>query len=105
MAHLLEVPLEDGGSITVEVEEGPRGTLRSARPDEVVATAGRTLEATVERIGPASRAIVGKLKELAEPPDEIGVEFGMKLNAEAGVIIARTSGEANFKISLTWKRA
>jgi NTP-dependent ternary system trypsin peptidase co-occuring protein len=41
---------------------------------------------------------------MAEPPDEIAIEFGVKLSADVGAIIARTGGEANFKISLRWQK-
>jgi len=46
-----------------------------------------------------------QLRSLAEPPDEVAVEFGVKMNAETGAIIAKASTEANFKINLTWKKA
>ena len=38
-------------------------------------------------------------------PDSIALEFGIKLASEAGVpMLARASGEANFKISIEWKK-
>ncbi len=36
---------------------------------------------------------------------EVAVEFGVKMSAETGAIIAKASGEANFKINLMWKKA
>jgi hypothetical protein len=33
------------------------------------------------------------------------VEFGVKLNAETGAVIAKAATEANFKINLKWTRA
>ena len=32
------------------------------------------------------------------------MEFSIKLSADANVIIARSAGEANFKISMRWSR-
>jgi len=35
-------------------------------------------------------------------PDSVRVEFGIKLSASAGVIVASGGDEADFKISMTW---
>jgi hypothetical protein len=40
--------------------------------------------------------------DLATPPDTVKIEFGVKLTAEAGVVIAKAATEANFKLSLEW---
>jgi hypothetical protein len=87
--------------------DGPvdRGVVRSARPDEVVATAAESFEAGLERLRPLARVIVVKLQDIADRPAEIGVEFGLKMNLEAGLIVARAASEANFTVSLRWKRA
>ena len=49
--------------------------------------------------------IVAQLRNLAAAPDEVGVEFGLALSAEVGAFITAASTTANFKVSLTWKRA
>lgn len=106
MKRLIEFPLENGGSILVEVDE-PRadgGTMRSARPTEIVEKAKQTFETALEKIRPAASAIITKLRDLSEPADQIGVEFGIKLSAEAGVVLASAGVEANYTVTLTWKR-
>jgi hypothetical protein len=50
-------------------------------------------------------AAFDQLRQLANPPDEIDIEFGVKLHADLGAIIARTGGEANFQIALRWRRS
>ena len=106
MKHLIEFPLEDGGSIVVEVDEpAPEGgVVRAARPGEIAATAGQTFEAALERIKPAAGTIIAKLRGLSDAPDEVLVEFGLKLSAEAGVFVAAAGVEANYKVTLKWKR-
>jgi Trypsin-co-occurring domain 1 len=101
---LIEYPIEGGGSIVVEVNEAEEGVVRAARPGEIAARATQTFESALDIIKPAAAAIVGKLRTLSEV-DQVGVEFGIKLGAKAGVYIASTDTEANFKISLTWKRS
>ncbi len=106
MEHLVDLPLEDGGSIRFEVEEGSAGrpggpVTRSGRPGEMVTAATQTFEEALGGVAPASRAIVAKLRAAANP-SEIVVEFGLKVSADTGVIVARTGGEANFRVMLTW---
>ena len=48
------------------------------------------------------RGIMTQIREAAERPDEVEVEFGVKLSADSNVIIARAGGEANFRIALKW---
>jgi len=53
--------------------------------------------------------VVGKLRAIGDaagsPPDEVQVEFGIVLNAEAGAILASASAGANYKVTMTWKRS
>jgi len=81
------------------------GVVRSARPGEVVATVAQSLDAALERLRPMTRAIVVKLRDIAEGPEQISVEFGLKMSVETGLIVAHASSEANFKVTLNWKRA
>ncbi len=38
-------------------------------------------------------------------PDKFAIEFGVKLAGEAGVpMLTKASGEANFKVSIEWKK-
>lgn len=106
MTRLLDLDLEQGGSILVEVEEPPRAevTRGGGRGRVDVEKAASTLEEVLARLGPANRAIISQLRALADAPEEIEVEFGVKLNADANVVIARTGAEANFRILLKWGR-
>lgn len=105
MTRLLDLDLEEGGSILVEVAEPPREEVtRGGRGRVDVEKAASTLEEVLARLGPANRAIISQLRALADAPEEIEVEFGVKLNADANVVIARTGAEANFRILLKWGR-
>ncbi len=106
MKRLIEFSLEDGGSIMVEADESALGggRVRGARAGEITERAKETFETALEKIKPAAATIIAKLRNLGEAPDEIGLEFGIKLSAEAGAFVASTGAEANFKVTLTWKR-
>ena len=49
-------------------------------------------------------AIITRLRGMDQAPDEVQVEFGLDLHAEAGAFIAAASATANFKIVMTWRQ-
>jgi hypothetical protein len=102
---VVEVPLAEGGSILVEVDEvtaGPvvRGRGAAATPPPLA----ESLEHALSGLGPATRALVSQLRASTDSPHEIEVEFAVKLSADAKIIIAHAGGEANFRIVLKWAR-
>jgi hypothetical protein len=106
MSYLIEVPLDGAEPIVMEVddvEEG--GIVRSARPGQIIGTAATSFDAALERFQPMAQTLIARLRDLAERPDGIGVEFGLKMSMDAGLVVAHSSGEANFKVTLQWNRA
>ena len=104
MKRLVEFELEEGGTIFVEVDMPEEPGMVPAARGEVVQRAQQTFEAALEKIRPAAQAIIRKLRGLHDPPDEIEVEFGLKMSAEAGAMVAAAGVEANYKVTLTWRR-
>lgn len=104
---MVEVPLADGGSVLVEVEEEQVGgpVVRGRSGAGGLPALDEPLEQVLAGLGPATRAVLGQLRGLADSPHEIEVEFAVKLSADAKIIIARAGGEANFRIALKWTRA
>jgi hypothetical protein len=105
--RLIEFPLEEGGSVVVEVAESelPEGPVRAARTGEVAAKATQSFEAALARVRPAAEGIIANLRSISVPPAEIEVEFSIKLSAAAGAFIASAVGEAHYRIHLKWQRA
>jgi hypothetical protein len=107
MSHVVDLPLAEGGSIKIEVGEAPLPrpaagpVVRSARPVELASAATETFEHALAGVAPAATALVSKLRSSAEP-SEITLEFSLKVSADAGVVVARTGGEANFRVLLKW---
>ncbi len=103
MSEIVRFASEAGQSILVEVDDDRGGrVMRGARPADAVVDAGTSLERVLSGLGPAIKGIVSQLHAAAERPAEIEIEFGIKLSVDANVIIARTGGEANFRIALKW---
>jgi hypothetical protein len=108
LRRLVEFRLGGEGSETVlvEVDEpAEEGEENAAfRSWKKPAEATRTLDEALERVKPAADALLSKLRGLAEPPDEMTVAFGVKLTATAGAVLASAGMEANYTVTMTWKR-
>jgi hypothetical protein len=110
VGQVVKMDLANGGSVLVEVADAvsapdpDRPVTRGGRTEDLVTSAGATLESALDQLGPVVKGVVAKLREAADWPDEVTVEFAIKLSADANVIIARSSGEANFRISMHWAR-
>lgn len=106
MTELVRVPLKSGEYIIAEVEEFDisRDDVVLAAPEQgkVIAEMKTKLETGLRSIRPAVTELVDTLK--AASPDSIGVEFGIKVGGETGVILAKGTAEVNFKVTMEWKR-
>jgi hypothetical protein len=110
MKRLVEFPSNSGEPILVEVEDvGLSGeTRRGLSTSAVLERAQTSFEDALEKAKPMATGLVGKLRAIGDaagsPPDEVQVEFGIILNAEAGAVLASASAGASYKVTMTWKR-
>ena len=104
MSAVLEVPLAEGGSILVEVDEPHDSPAVRGHPAASLPPLAESLEGVLARLGPVARALVSQVRELTDSPQEIEIEFAVKLSADARIVVARAGGEANFRILLKWRR-
>lgn len=97
--------IEFADGITVEVDDKESGpvTRSGAGGSEKSDKTDQRFQDALARVKPIAEGVIGKLRDLTVTPDEVNVEFGVKLSAKAGVILASADSEANFKISLKWK--
>ncbi|MCX5360088.1 CU044_2847 family protein [Streptomyces sp. NBC_00124] len=112
MATITTIELDDGSLLRVETAT-PTGTPRTPsdayepigrpRPAETVASAADTLRDAVDRVCPAVQDVVDSLRAMPRRPDRITLEFGVKVTAEAGVVLARTAAEAHFTVGVEWE--
>jgi hypothetical protein len=106
MGYLMEVPVEAGGRLVVEVSEDdlPGSLELAARgPGEVVARAGQSLEGALDSLRPVVRTVREKLAEMS--PDETTVEFGLLIGGETGIVVAKGTAEVHFTVTMSWKGA
>jgi hypothetical protein len=99
MKRLVEFPLQEGGSVVIQIDElDVGGTVRAARGD-TIEQAKDTLEDALSKVLPAARSVVEKLQIMR--PNEIEVTFGISLSFKAGAFI--TAGtDANFGVTVHW---
>ena len=103
MTALVSFDLEDGGSVVVEMDETEPGFELVSR-DGPVAAARRRFEEALSGVRGAAEAALRAFRDGALRPDEIEIEFGVRLNAETGAVIAKTAVEGHLTVKLTWQR-
>jgi hypothetical protein len=109
MRFLVELPVGGTGAaqqiVGVEVEQAADGLVKVSRPGQVVARAAHSLGEMLTGIRPVAESFVAGFAGMTEVPDEIGLEFGLSLSADANLVVATTAAQANFKVALTWHPA
>lgn len=94
----------EGGEILVEIENtgSAESGRRKASPDGIPEKAQKSFTEAIKGISPIARSIVDQMSILN--PDSFSVELGIKLNAQAGVVLASTATEGHCKITINWKK-
>ncbi len=99
--------IDDDAPILVEF--APRPGLQQVAlpsPAELAQQSAKALESAMNTIHNMARRVSATVKSLpiAERPSQIEVEFGLKLDAAAGAVIAQAGTEASFTVKLMWER-
>ena len=108
MAYLMSIPVEAGSEDILEVEVDRYDVsedlvLAAPEPGKIIVHAKVTLEEALEKLKPSLQKITHLVKDLS--PDEMELEFGLKLGGETGVIVAKGTAEVNFTIRLAWRQS
>ncbi len=109
--QLIQLSLENGETILVEVEAPNRaGAQPVAVTDEIIKIKG-TLEEELKKIikpfAVASSNIISELQKAEKSADEIELKFGLKLSLESGTftgILGKVGGEANYEVTMKWNK-
>ena len=102
LRDVAEFSLPDGESVLVEVRKPQDRILGIGRRHPMPRQADESFIAAVAQVRPAVDALTTELATLKSSPVETKVQFGIKLNAQAGAFIASAGAEANFSVTLTW---
>ena len=100
--ELVQFDLANGATMVAELDVAP-GVSRVSR-DGMLAKATGTLEDALTRVRDAAATALSQFQDMAHQPDDVEIKFGVKLDAQAGAVIAKTGVQGHFEIKLTWKR-
>jgi hypothetical protein len=98
---------EERGPILVELAPRPgvvQVSLARLSAEELAALSAKALDSAMTTVQHMSERVSATIDGLAGNPDEVEVEFGLKLDVEGQALIAKAGAEAAINVTLTWKR-
>lgn len=104
MTSLARVPIEGGGTILFEAAplSSYEGPVKAGRIGDAVRDLPNTLQQVLEPVRNAAAAVLEQLRQAG--PDEVEVEFGVDLSAQAGAVITKGESAVHFKVRVLWQR-
>jgi hypothetical protein len=109
MTYYIETQTKDGASLKIEVESAAKtstGFSRSASPANVSHEAVQdAYDQTLQTIRACANGVIETIQGLTVQPNSASIDFGIKIDGEVGALVARSLGDAHFKVSLSWKQA
>lgn len=98
----MSFPLSGGGEVLVEISEhDDPGLRRASRAGDVIAATAASLQSALAPVRTAAEAALDTFRKAG--PKEVEIEFGIRLTAEAGAVIAKTGAEGHLTVKLTWR--
>ena len=102
MSHYIESIVGDNGNILIEVEEAGGGVGFGARPAKGQEKPHNAFNLALNTIQLTASSVVETLNTLDEKPSIARVDFAIKFDAEAGVMLAKSNSDAQLRVSLSW---
>jgi hypothetical protein len=91
----------------VLIDFAPKAGLKevSLSPGDLAARSAAALENAMRSIRNLSERITETTSGIAHCPNEIAVEFGLKLDASGGALLARAGAETHLVVTLHWTKS
>jgi hypothetical protein len=102
MAALMEFTTDGGATVMVEVDRHAPGAQLVSRGENSLARACRTFDSALEGIRSAAESALAVFRNGDLKPDGVELEFGVKITAEAGAVIAKSAVEGHLIVKLSW---
>ncbi|WP_078940941.1 CU044_2847 family protein [Streptomyces cellulosae] len=96
----MEFRTDEGAVVSVEAVEERSGSRLVSRNGTV--QAARTFEGALEGVRAAASSALRVFRDGSLRPDAVEIEFGVKLSAETGAIIAKGTAEGHLVVKLSW---
>lgn len=88
--------------VAVADDEVRGGSGLATRGDGGAVQATRTFESSLESARAAAESALRVFRDGRLKPDAVEIEFGVKLTAEAGAVIAKSAVEGHLVVKLSW---
>jgi Trypsin-co-occurring domain 1 len=98
MVDFVRFTLDDGSDVLFESAESDLVSLHSGQP--VVRDGGRLTE-RLQNVADAAEEIAESLRSRLIP-DEVSLEFGLKVSGGMNWFFAKAQGEGTIKVTLNW---
>ncbi len=107
MTNYIETRAKDGSEIRIEVEIASKigtGFSPKSTPNVTSESAKDAYDQTLNAIRTCANGIVDTIQSLEMQPNAASIDFAIKIDAEAGAMIAKSRENAQFRVSLSWKQ-
>ena len=108
MTQYIETKTRDGATLRIEVEDINRPTPGFTRSSTSTNVSSEALDDAYDQllstIKGCAAGVVETIEGLEPSPSAAAIDFAIKIDAEAGTMIARSREDAQFRISLNWKQ-
>jgi Trypsin-co-occurring domain 1 len=98
MAEFVRFTLDDGSQVLFESAESDLVALHGGPTD---VSDGGKLTARLQAVAEAAEEVAGSLRARLVP-DEVSLEFGLKVSGGVNWFFAKAQGEGTIKVTLTW---
>jgi hypothetical protein len=98
MAQFVRFRLDDGSEVLFESAESDLVALHGGPPD--VCDGGK-LTTQLQGVAEAAEEVAGSLRSRLVP-DEVSLEFGLKVSGGMNWFFAKAQGEGTIKVTLRW---
>ena len=108
MTDYIETQAKDGTMIRIEVESTTKAGAGFTRPSAAAAVTGEAsrdaYQQVLATIQACANGMIETLQNLDAAPSAASINFAIKIDAEAGAMVAKSGNEAQFKVALSWKQ-
>ncbi|AVT28975.1 hypothetical protein C6361_05115 [Plantactinospora sp. BC1] len=103
MTYYVEIPVDDESTVLVEVTHQVTGVAPAGRSRAVVTRLSETFGEAFDRFHRLAQSAAAQARD-AGGADRVAIEFGLKVAAKGGFVVAETTGEAHMKVTFEWNR-
>ncbi len=104
---MAQFQVEDDDEVIL-VEFAPAAGVRSVSlsPQDVVEKSKEAIEKAMKTMRGMAKKTMKTIQDIpfSERPNTITVEFGLKLSADVGAVLAKAGVEAAINVTMTWER-